>query len=262
MIRLEEDVNNLQPVIEPKEEGFTPPGQTAPREDQTVQEDNGDEDLPVETEVAPEVEEEIEEEVEDDSSHSAKARIREQAETIREQREQLKTLQSQMSQISGEDIFEDQVPNNIFNPQMQPGAEITVDQYKGDVARTAQALVDLRLKQRDNAQRIRNEVVDSITAHPELDDRSDSFDQDLSDSITEAVSAFTRQNPTGSVKGYIEKLMKPYKRSVENAATKQTEARVKQASQAALRPTQVKGTSKKFEDMSIEEMEKKLGKVF
>jgi hypothetical protein len=56
--------------------------------------------------------------------------------------------------------------------------------------------------------------------------------------------------------------MKPYRRSVEKQAKGQAETITKQVSQQAMRPTQDQEQEKPFSELSIDEMEKKLGKVY
>ena len=55
--------------------------------------------------------------------------------------------------------------------------------------------------------------------------------------------------------------MKPYNRAVAKEVGKVTENIAKQVSETALRPTQIATSEKKFEELSIKEMEKQLGVV-
>jgi len=149
-----------------------------------------------------------------------------------------------------------------FEPQVEPGSEISPDQYKQDVMRTADSLVQLRIKQQNAINRINSEAGEAIRKHPQLDPDSKKFNKELSDSVTEAVEAHVRANPySASVKKFVDKLMKPYQRAVTNEVGKVTEKIAKQESETALRPTQHKATEKKFEELPIDQMEKKLGFV-
>ena len=56
-------------------------------------------------------------------------------------------------------------------------------------------------------------------------------------------------------------MMKPYKRAVTKQVGQVTENIAKQVSETATRPTGVASSEKKFEELSLEEMEEKLGTV-
>ena len=147
-------------------------------------------------------------------------------------------------------------------PQVEPGSEVTQEQYGQDVLRVADSLVTLRMKQRDALDNINNEANDAIRAHPQLDPESDTFDRELSDTVTEAVEAYVKADPyNASVKNFVEKLMKPYNRAVAKEVGKVTENIAKQVSETALRPTQVATSEKEFGELSIKQMEEKLGVV-
>jgi len=126
--------------------------------------------------------------------------------------------------------------------------------------RTA-AFIELKNRQERNLERINKEAQTSVKKHPELDPDREEFDKDLSDTVYEAVEAYVKSNPTGSVTEFVDKLIKPYKRSIEQEVGKQREVITKQASQGALRPTQVPKGEKSFGELSLEEMENKLGGI-
>lgn len=207
---------------------------------------------------------ENQDEGEGEAKNSSKNRIHElageknlaQAET-RVKDAQLRSLQEQLAGDDGDDAAMPQLP------QLQPGEEISPEQYQQHVVQTANALVDLKLKQRDNAVRIKGELGDAMTEYAELNPKAkDGFDPELSNAITGAVGAYIKANPTGNVKKYIDGLMKPYQKAIARGVTKQQETVAKQVSETALRPTQHKPVEKKFQSLSIDEMEAKLGKVY
>lgn len=142
-------------------------------------------------------------------------------------------------------------------PQETADGEITVD----EVLRRADALTQIRLAQMENLNRVNNEALEAIREYPELDPKSDSFDAELSESISKATMAQVQANPTASVKDFVSGLMKPYRRSIEKQASSQKETITKQVSEQAMRPTQVQEQEKPFSELSIEEMEKQLGVV-
>ena len=149
-----------------------------------------------------------------------------------------------------------------YQPQVKPGSEVSPDQYKQDVMRTADSLVQIRMKQQNAINRINNEANDSIKDYPQLDPKSKEYDKELSDSVTVAVEAHVKADPyKASVSKFVAKLMKPYNRAVAKRVGKVTENIAKQVSETATRPTGVASSEKKFEELSMKEMEKKLGMV-
>ena len=124
------------------------------------------------------------------------------------------------------------------------------------------ALIQIRLAQQENIHRVQNEASEAIKSHPELDPDSDSFDSELSEAISKATLSHIQANPTAPVKEFVNSLMKPYKRAVEKEASGRADVISKQASQQATRPTQVREQERPFSELSIEEMEKRLEKVY
>lgn len=218
---------------------------------------------PVEQPEAPEApaEEEAGEQPEETRGTSAKERIQELAHEKNELRGEVRNLRDELTQFDNPyNGF--QPPVAPFIPQVQPGQEITLEQYQQDVARAASSVVELRLQQERNMTRQQNELAQSMDTYKALNPDAKDFDQDLSNSVTEAVAAYMRANPTGSPKKFIDNMMKPYMKSVEKAVGNQTATVAKQVAQTALRPTQVKSSEKSAKDMTLEELEQKLGKVF
>lgn len=154
-------------------------------------------------------------------------------------------------------------------PFVQPGEEIDVtelnrrllDREQKLIQRT-DALFNLRTKQTEAINRINTEATESIKAFPELDPDSESFNKELSETVTEAVEALVKSDPYGaSVKKFVSKLMKPYQKAVTNEVGKATETIAKQVSQAALRPTSVRQPEKTAREKTIAELEEELGVV-
>lgn len=175
---------------------------------------------------------------------------------------QLRSLQDHISEIEGYDPTKN---GGYTPPSVKPGQELSPEEYQRHVLSTADALVDLKIQQNNNANRIKSELIESVNEYPELNPKQkDHFDNDLSTAITGAVGAFVKANPTGNVKKYIDSLMKPYQRAIEKGVGKQQENTAKQVSETAMRPTHSPkgGGEKAFKDLSISEMEKRLGKVY
>lgn len=222
------------------------------------------------TDTAPEeVEETLEEtavktkeettETEGESKKGYSHRVQELANKARAAEERAKSLEERIAELTRPEVpAAQQMPTYI--PQVEPGAEISPEQYKQDVMRSADALVTLRVKQSEAVNRINTEASEAIRTFPELDPDNENFNEELSDTITEATEAYIKSNPyTASVKQFVAKLMKPYKGAVTKEVGKATEQIAKQVSEAALRPTSVRKSEKSAEDMTPEELEKKLG---
>jgi hypothetical protein len=204
----------------------------------------------VETPSAEEVPTEVPQETE--SRKTASSRIKELVTERKEAEAKAESLAEQLRKATA--------PQPINLPEAQPDENGQVNVQ--DVLRQADALTQIRLAQQENLHRVHNEANEAIKEYPELDPDSDSFDKDLSESISQATLAMVQANPTASVKGFVGSLMKPYKRSVEKQAQGQADTITKQVSQQAMRPTQVQEQERPFSELSIEEMEAKLTKVW
>jgi hypothetical protein len=112
-----------------------------------------------------------------------------------------------------------------------------------------------------NLNRINDEAHKVIQKYPQLNPDSEEFDKDLSDTVSMAAEGYLKGAPTSSVTKFVADMMKPYLRSIDNEVGKQREAITKQASQSALRPTQVPKGEKPFGELSLAEMEAYLGGV-
>ena len=226
-----------------------------PAEDQKTTE----EDIEVEAEATAETEPE-ESETDDSSKKGANARIRELNTAKKIAEEKAQSLTEKLAELTG--TGESSTPQPQYTPQVEPGAEVSPEQYKQDILSTADSLVEMRLKQNDAVHRIDSEAQQLLRDYPELDPKSDSFDKELSDSITEATTAYVKSSPySASPKKFVSKLMKPYRRAVVKGVGKETENIARQVSQSALRPTSVSNKGKSDSELSIKELEAKYGVV-
>jgi hypothetical protein len=273
----EANAPDTTPVAEPKASGEVPEPKAEP-------EPTGEE----------EAEEEGEETGEVSKKKGFSKRVRElsgkakEAEAEAEKaKAEVKSLSERLAELTGE-VSPSVDPSQPIQPQqiepiVGPGEEIDGNELERRLQareqrtlRQADALAVLRTKQQNTINRINNEAVAAMRDYPELDPESDSFDKELSDSVTEAVEAQTIQfggydqfgkpvytiNLNSSVKKIVGKLMKPYKGAVTKAVGEEKENLAKQVSESALRPTAVKPSGKSVDDMSPEELEKKLGVVY
>jgi hypothetical protein len=171
---------------------------------------------------------------------------------------QLAELTSQVGQ--GENNFSPYMPP--AKPIAQPGEELTAEELDKRLTEREQRLLqvqELRLQQERALNRINREAGEVVRAFKQLDPDSDDFDEELSTFVTEATGEYIKGNPNGSVKSFVSKLMKPYQRQVTREVAATTEQVAKQVSEAAIRPSSAKPEDKKFGELSIEEMEAKLG---
>jgi len=152
-------------------------------------------------------------------------------------------------------------------PIFKPGEEIDTVEFEKrmktrdeKILKQATAAGELRSRQSEAISRIKTESSEALRRHPELDPKSDSFNRELSDSITAGVEAMVKANPySASVNKFVDKLMKPYKGAVTKAVGKQTEELAKQASQGAIKPTSVRKVDKSAVEKTIAELEEELG---
>lgn len=202
-------------------------------------------------------------ETEDVPKKGANARIRELNAKAKRAEQKADSLEQRLAELTGSG--EPKAPTEgPYTPQIEPGGEYSPDQFKQEVMKTADALVTLRVKQAEAIQRINTEATQVLRDYPELDPDSDTFDSELSESVTEAVEAHVKANPySASVRKFAERLMKPYRRAVTKEVGKATENIAKQVSEAATRPTSVTAKGgKSAKDMTIDELEKELGVVY
>lgn len=188
------------------------------------------------------------------------ARVQELANKARSAEDKVKSLEERIAELTGS--VEPQTDFSQYSPQVEPGSEVSPDQYRTDVLRTAESMVTLKLKQSEAVNRINSESSESMRKYPELDPSSDSFNKELSESITDAVEAHVKVNPySASVSKFVDKLMKPYKGAVDKEVGKAAENIAKQVSAAALKPTNVSRPEKNASEKSIAELEAELGIV-
>ncbi len=226
---------------------------------------------PKELPIQPESVESPETAVEDDSQgtqegegrKTANSRIRELVAEKKEAQQQVEkektradSLAEQMAKFT--QAIKPQVNYPASTETANEEGELTVE----EVLRRADALTQIRIAQQENLNRINSEAQEAMKKYPELDPDSDNFDPELSLTISKATMANVVANPTESVKGFVDSLIKPYRRSLEKQAAGQKETIAKQVSEQAMRPTQVQVQEKPFAELSIEEMEKKLGVTY
>jgi hypothetical protein len=214
--------------------------------------------------------EEPETETEESGKKGYSQRVRELVAEKKAAEAKYESLAERMAKITGttSGVVEQPMPT-ADEPLIKPGEEIDGTELdtrlrarEAKILQRADAIVTLRNKQNDAVNRINNEAVDVVRQYPELDPESDSFNKELSESVTEAVEAYAKADPfNASVKKFVAKLMKPYQMAVAKEVGQASENIAKQVSETALRPTSIRKPEKTAAEKSIAELEQELGIV-
>ena len=187
-------------------------------------------------------------------------------------KEEIKSLSERLAEITSPIGQEQGQP--AFKPHYQEGQEVPVEQLQRDVTSTADAIVNLRIKQNNAVNQIGNDARDALSKYPELDPKREEFNQELSEAIYEAVEKESTilsydnygkpvrtVNVEADVSKVVDRLMKPYHRAVNKEVGQVTENIAKQVSETALRPPSVRKQEKPAEDKTIAGLEEELGVV-
>lgn len=219
----------------------------AEAEDTSVEEPTQDESH-IETEEAP--------------KKGATQRIKELSARASSEKDRADSLEAKIAELTGS--VDPQVPGAPYSPNIEPGSELTADQYKQEVIKAAESIVSIKMKQGEAVSRINNESQQVIRTYPQLDPDNDKFDKELSDFVTETTLELVKANPyLASPRKIVDRLMKPYLRSVTKEVGKASESIAKQVSQTAVRPTSVSAKAGKNDrDKSIKELESELGVIY
>lgn len=248
-------------------------------------EDNIPSESPTEEKIAEEVPESLDQEASETETQDTEtevqqkkgfqSRVRELNQRAKNAEEEVKTLKQTIAELTGSveptGYTPQYVPQQLVQdePIVKPGEEIDaleldrrIKAREQKILQQTRAEAELRDKNNQAILRINNEVLEAIKVHPELDPDSESFNQELSDAVSEAVEGYVSRNPySAKVKNYVDKLMRPYKGALAKEAGKATENIAKQVSSAALRPTSLRRQEKTASEKSIEELEAELGVI-
>lgn len=192
----------------------------------------------------------------------AESRIRELSSTVHSLRDKIAEL---TTPVGSRGTYVPQQPQES-KPLVGPGEEIDAVELERRMAereqrilQQANQMVDFKTQQAATIARINRETVEVVAKHKELDPDSDQFDQELSDAVYEAVEAKVKSDPTASVKEFVEKQMKLYKRAASREEAGIKAEISKQSAQSAIKPSQNRTAEKPFAELSVEEMRSKLG---
>ncbi len=185
--------------------------------------------------------------------HNAESRIK----ALVKENKALKQPRSQGEQPSrGNSKFSDQFQgkDNVSPDDL----DAAVEQYVGQAAN---AILDAKMKplvsvvQQD---RLEQDVLNVQRNHPELDPASDQYDSKLDQAIADSYKEFGQ---SVRLSAFVDKQMS-LATANSKRANQQADATVsKQAEETAVRPGVKSKAETKFEDLSVEDMEAKLGMV-
>lgn len=154
-------------------------------------------------------------------------------------------------------------------PQYNPGEEIAPERLQQDVVQTANAIASLQtqnqLQQFEARSNLSRDVEVLPAQYPELDETSPEYNPVLEEKIEAAFKARAFKNGQLDPSVRLADVAKDFIDVARSAATKSSadikNAVAKQADESAVRPTGSNKTDRDFKDLSIEEMEARLGVV-
>jgi hypothetical protein len=194
-------------------------------------------------------------EVPEESKKGYSQRVQELANAKKAAEDRAESLETKLAALTS------QVGTTGFTGFTPPTNQFDEDTEKKLVEREQrlQQSLEFRLQQERAINRIQRESSEIVKTYPQLDPDSDEFDPLLSKDITDAAEEYVKANPSGSVKGFVTKMMKPIVKNFTKEAKQTEKVIAKQASQGAIRSSQTKPVDKPDSEKSIAEMEAELG---
>lgn len=182
----------------------------------------------------------------------AEKRIHELVDERDEARRQAQDLSTKLAELTATPQTQGENP---FTQEAVGGErELTLDDLR--------SIARLEVEKERTVNRINAEAREAQKTYSVLDKTSDAFDADVNEAITTAVWLEVQRDPSQSVMKLTEKYMKPYLKAAERAVGQEKETLAKQASEGALRPSNIKVQDKKSADKTIEELEAELEIVY
>lgn len=162
-----------------------------------------------------------------------------------------------------------QQPVNQFVPQVEPGSEITPEQYQKDVMSAAQTITQLEINklraeqaQKEYVENFDRDVAYTESKYSELNADSPNYDSKLSEKVANMYEKLSAKNPNIRLRDIVDDVMEVAERK-STRATAQTNSQIKrQADESALKTTTTaKPAAKTAEEKSLAELEQELGYV-
>lgn len=236
MIHIDQPQEQAINTTEETSQVETPTTETTTTEGSTEPTVETSTDQPVETQVTaqPEV-----------KPTRAQKRIQQLLEERREERQQ--AAQSQFNPAFSNPFFQ-----QPFAPQVQPGQEITPDQYKADVTRTASDLTQLqinKLRQDLATERTFEKTISEVErTYPILNPDSNEYSEAVSQKITDLYDKASggRMNPK-LLKDIVEGVMSLQTQARTEGQVAVTNQLVRQQAEAAISPTGSQTTVSDFD---------------
>ena len=154
-------------------------------------------------------------------------------------------------------------------PQYEPGEEIQPERLQQDVVQTANAIAQLQtqnqIQQFEARSNLDKDVEILPTKYPELDENAPNYNPVLEEKISEAYKARAFKNgqldPTVRLADVAKDFIDVARSAAKQSSAEMKNAVAKQADESAIRPTGSNKEERPFSDLSIAEMEAKLGIV-
>lgn len=154
-------------------------------------------------------------------------------------------------------------------PQYEPGEEIQPERLQQDVVQTASAIASLQtqnhIQQFEASSNLDRDIELLPAKYPELNEESSNYNPVLEEKISEAYKARAFKNgqldPTVRLADVAKDFIDVARSAATQTSAEMKNAVAKQADESAVRPTGSQKTERPFSDLSIAEMEAKLGVV-
>lgn len=154
-------------------------------------------------------------------------------------------------------------------PQYEPGEEIQPERLQQDVVQTASAIANLQtqaqIQQFEARSNLDRDVEVITTKYPELNEDSPEYNPVLEEKIEAAFKARAFKNgqldPTVRLADVAKDFIDVYQSAATKSSADIKNAVAKQADESAVRPTGSNKAERDFKDLSIKEMEERLGMV-
>lgn len=194
-------------------------------------------------------------------------------EEVAEESQPKRNAESRIKQLLKENKELKRQQQNPFSEAMnQPIPEnLSEEQYRALVADSTNTAIEVEnLKRQMALDRFESDSELVLKDYPELNPDSESYDEELATTLADAYweshvvkdanGNFVRINK--SLKDFTSQMIKPYRNALNKGAVRTSEALQQQASESPVTPESSKSSdSKAFEDLSIAEMEARLGIV-
>lgn len=188
---------------------------------------------------------------------------------IQELNEKAKAAEAKADSLAKqiEELTASSQPQQSWDQLNQPlptddNGQVDAVEFEKRILAKASAIAELQNARAQHVARVNQEASKVMEEYSVLNPDSEGYDKDLSQSIAEASLAFVKQNPTASLKKFVDGLMKPYAKAISKQAGEMQEIITKQAAETARRPGSAPKSEKRFEELSLKEMEEKLGIVY